>query len=287
MGPWAAMACILLGQTGAPSGENRGSEPPREQPGAVRSESASPAEAAAPSDAIRTRLKEIQPLLDAVSDNVYSFDDPAFYALCLLVAEYDDPLRDGPIADSDITPWRFLMERPSDYRGRLVAVEGRLQQCFEFQVENRLGGASLFEADITSPGTGATCTIITTEDIRRIPHRSWVRGRGYFLKVRSFRTTEGTSGVGPLIVARQLQIHEGAAGSREAGGKGWQSPRNLITGGAVLLTVIWLILRQRVRQAARATTRRPPPSPERSQTERPSDRDYDWLTDQDETRSSQ
>src|SRR5262245_31260954 len=59
-------------------------------------------------------------LLSGVRDNVLSFDDPAFYWFCRFVQRADGQLALEPTSIDAPLPWKHLLERPGDYRGRPV-----------------------------------------------------------------------------------------------------------------------------------------------------------------------
>lgn len=253
------------GQTTAPSALIATSKPSVESPEA------------------RAEMARIQTLLGGIRDNVFSFDDPAFYHLCAYVAAFDDPRLVTPIGDGELVEWRLLLERPSDYRGKLVAVEGVLQQRFAFNVHDRPGVATLYEADLSRPGSQSFCTVVTTDNILDVPHRARVRVRGYFVKVRAYQTTGKDTGAGPLLVARNLQVVSEAP---PGGGRliDWSDHRNTILGATLVLAIAWIYLRRKARAVVAKTGRHRPTRPEAP----PSDRDYDWLTaGDDDSRSPQ
>jgi len=118
-------------------------------------------------------------LLEDVRDNVFSFDDPAFYWFCQYVRR--QPATTNTAADEPPLPWRFLFERPSDYRGRVILVQGILQSRQTYELTNRPGVETLHQCELSDPTTRAICTVVSIDDPGEIPIRSLVRASGYFI----------------------------------------------------------------------------------------------------------
>jgi hypothetical protein len=187
-------------------------------------------------------------LLEDVRDNVFSFDDPAFYWFCRYVASGKADAALAGKESPESLPWSMLIERPSDYRGKPVVIEGTLQSARAFDVTNREGLGRLYQCELSETGTHALCTVICTQEPAEVPLRSRVRVKGYFIKVRAYQTSAGESGAGPLIVARNLHLLTSPAAGPPRSGSSTALNRWLIPGIA-LLAILWLWLR-------RAATRR-------------------------------
>lgn len=222
-------------------------------------------------------------LLRDVRDNVFSFDDPAFYWFCRFVK------RDAPAAGDEISEtetsvsWRFLLERPSDYRGRLVVIAGRLLRRSQFEVTNRRGVGTLYQCELVEAGTRAICTVIVTEDPQAIPLRSWVKVKGYFIKVRAFRTDAGKTGAGPLLVARRLESTRGSASGHASAPQASGGGTVWLVGGTAALAILWLVLRRGLRSPG--TKELSKPTGARHSTG--SSADFDWLTNAEDGDDSQ
>lgn len=212
-------------------------------------------------------------LLDAVKDNVFSFDDPAFYWFCRYVAAGK---ADAALADenkNDPLPWKMLLERPGDFRGKPVCIEGYVQTIQAFDVSNREGIGRLYQCELAEAGTRALCAVICTEEPANLPLRSRVRVQGFFIKVRAFQTNNGEIGAGPLIVAKRVRPVIPSATGIPGGGPGNTVERWMIPSVA-LLAVIWLLLRRMARKPMVASTFLPA---DRRNAES-MDHDFDWLT---------
>lgn len=160
---------------------------------------------------------ELADALRGVQDHVFTFDDTAFYLLCRRAATEDSVAFNDPAAKQTV-PWQFLLERPSDYRGRLVCVEGVLRgrQGFTVGGLGREGLGTLHQCELFERGTKAVCTIIAVRDPAAIPLHARVRALGFFLKVRAFRDLAGETGFAPLLVARELTCVSAPRGIAQA-----------------------------------------------------------------------
>ncbi len=218
-------------------------------------------------------------LLEGVHDHVFSFDDPAFY--CLRNAIRDDPNPDRyDVTDDDvIVPWQFLLERPSDYRGRLVTLEGTLLKRHPpYELPNRRGAGPWYQCELGQAGTRAACTVILIDDPAAIALRSPVRVKGYFLKIRDYRAKSGATAAGPLLVGRRLEPFHGTAKDSGVslepiadGGYTW------LIGGTVVLALFWLVLRR----GLLAQSSRPTPLARGGSRDEESPDDFDWLIKKD------
>lgn len=243
---------------------------------AVQPASAPPAPAASPAE---EDLAEGLRLLEGIRDDVFSFDDPAFYWFCRYVRQQADPAS-FTIAETDtLLAWRFLMERPSDYRGRLVVVEGVLQSrpAFKLTGPRRSDLGTLTQCEITESGTRSIGTVITIDDAAGVPLRSRVRAKGYFIKVRAYRTNTGEIGAGPLIVARRLELLRPPAMGLGGGPLDGTSGTALLVAATACLAVLWLVLRRSLRLRSKAA----PLSDLRfHDAGHQTDGDFDWLDEQ-------
>jgi len=225
-------------------------------------------------------------LLQDVRDNVFSFDDPAFYWFCQYVRRR--PETANTAADESPLPWRFLFERPTDYRGRLILVEGILQSRQTYEVTNRPGVGTLHQCELSDPTTRAICTVVSTDDPGEIPIRSLVRASGYFIKVRAYKTTTGEPGAGPLLVAKTLVPFQGPPpgdlGSRPLTGPLSSRKFSWIVWATAALAVVWLVLRRRCRPASSRDTALTNPSVGRQTSD--SKADFDWLPPSDDNAST-
>lgn len=215
-------------------------------------------------------------LLARVQDQVFTFDDEAFYWLCRRIRHFDPPAVFQIGASESCLPWKFLLERPSDYRGDLVTVEGILRSRHSFRIDSPARGdlGTLHQAELSDVETNSFCTVIVTESPEPIPIRARVRAKGYFLKVRAFRDSEDRTGFAPLLIARSLISVAPPVSLREAMSRdrwNWWDPRrptSLAGWIAVLLAVLVLA------RGLRRTQRR---FPDRREAAADSADDFEWM----------
>jgi len=228
-------------------------------------------------------------LLAGVRDNVLSFDDPGFYWFCRYVTRPDGIKALQPIDTDAPLPWKYLFERPGDYRGKPVVIEGLLVARSTWSVDNRDVPRPLHQCEIATRGTSAVATVVTPDAMDDIPLHSTVRVKGYFIKVRAFRTKSGETGAGPLLVSRKpkvLAAGSGPIGPAASGNLDADSPRpgaqldsamNWLLGVTAAAALLWLVLRRHARRAPAPIT---PPIADRqsaiSTDETPND--FDWMT---------
>ena len=160
-----------------------------------------------------------------------------------------------------------------------MLVEGVLQSRPVFIQTGSARGdlGRLTQCELSGSGARAFGTVICLEDAEGIPVRSRVRARGYFIKVRGYRTNTGETGAGPLIVARRLElVHPPASG---LGGEllSSTSGSTLIVVATACLAVIWLLLRRGLRPPPSVASRARTP---RNRESIASDDDFAWLNEQ-------
>ncbi len=214
-------------------------------------------------------------LLSGVRDHVYSFDDPAFYWFCRHVRDDEDAERYVAHESEPATSWRFLMERPTDYRGQLVTIEGRLLRRESFEVPNREGVGRLYQCEIGQSGTRAVCTAVLTSDPGDIPVQTPVVVRGYFIKVRAFQTLDGQSGAGPLVVSQRLVQRSTAASAADTTPEVVaESLTKWIGVGTVALLLVWIVMRRLMQREPQTHLERRPSARISGAAD-----DFNWLVD--------
>jgi hypothetical protein len=250
-------------------------QPATSLPAAVQPPASQPAGAA--SQNAEDPLAEGRRLLAGVHDGVFSFDDAGFYWLCRYVKRHADPGEFAITAHDTPVPWRQLVERPSDYRGQLVAVEGILQArpAFIQTGPGRGDIGKLTQCELSEIGTRSFCSVITIEDADQIPVHSRVRAKGYFVKARGYQTNDGETGAGPLIVARRLEVVTPPTSGLGGGAVGLPGGTTAIMVATAGLAVVWLLLRRSLRPPVGSEGRRGPGGA----GGRPSDADFDWVNE--------
>ncbi len=216
-------------------------------------------------------LAEGRRLLREVRDHEFRFDDEAFYWFVEKVRTDATAKRYDVAEDEAPVNWRHLLERPDDYRGRLVVVQGRLMRHEQYRLTDREQLGTLHQCELADPTTRAICTVVLTQSPGNIRTRSLVRCKGFFIKVRDYATDSGDEGSGPLVVAPRLEfVASPTSGTGAEGqpvpGTGW------IVGVTALLALVWVLMRRN------ATRPIPEELPHRAGgTVAPSSADFDWL----------
>lgn len=221
-------------------------------------------------------------LLAAVEDYTLHFDDPAFYWLLRRVREVDLPGAFAPRSGETPVPWTFLAERPGEYRGRIVVVEGVVESCLAYEVTPRDGPplGRVFQLELSDAGAPRFFTVISAADERPIPLRSRVRARGYFLKMRQYRAADARPGYSPLIVAHHIDVIAPPRAWPNASGRGLLSnSTNLLIVATAALAVVWLILRRATARPSPTKSPARPHAPAHSREAPPTPDDLDWMKD--------
>jgi hypothetical protein len=137
---------------------------------------------------------EVARALEGVVDNGYVVNHPAVESLLRLVKDQPlEPFRldenENPISVED------LIERPSQFRGKLVGIVGSMVQAQTWD----LPGAGKVLQVLLNDAAGNTFTVLLPEDPG---HRNaTVRLRGYFVRVREIVTQQRWR-PSPVLVAR-------------------------------------------------------------------------------------
>jgi hypothetical protein len=136
-----------------------------------------------------------------VEDLRPNFDIPAYYALLEHVQALQQPLR--PADAESVDDWTDLADRPSAYRGRLVAVTGFVggNKAHHYLGEHAHFG-QVGQLELYHPAQPMSLTVICTTDVRDVPLHAEVTLAGYFLMLREYQTTTGKTRYGGLLIAQ-------------------------------------------------------------------------------------
>lgn len=231
-------------------------------------------------DAAANPLAEGKRLLEDVRDGVFSFDDPAFYWFCRFVHEHPPSIDPADQASGQPLNWKVLLERPSDYRGQLITIEGVVLSNQAHEVTNRPGLPRLYQLELSQVAGPLLCSLILTEDPGDVPLRSVVNAQGYFIKIRGYRARDGAEGSSALVVANRLFASRTpptrVANPLESDLSSW------LVGGIVAMAMIWFFMRRRLRGVEPHAGGHGA----KMHAARPSERDFDWLVNDDQPRDS-
>ncbi|MEE8170005.1 MAG: hypothetical protein V3T70_05605 [Phycisphaerae bacterium] len=219
-------------------------------------------------------------LLADVEDFTPNFDDAAFYWLIERIRDFDDETHFRVAADEPPVAWSFLTQRPGEFRGQLVRVEGIVESSVGYRIE-RAGwedAGAVHQTTLSVDGTPRFFTIISVADDQPAPLRARVRTKGYFLKVHGFMSENGGTGYAPLIVAHHLELLAEPPGrsTTQPGSRLLGGPYAPIWFGTAVLAIVWLLLRRSIRTRPTHRAR-----PDRRRDATASADDFDWLSQRD------
>jgi len=226
-------------------------------------------------------LAEGRRLLADIEDYTFTFDHPGFYWMCGVVRSYPDLLSNAACRE-DLTPWQYLLERPSDYRGRRVCIEGVILQVKDaFRIADRPELGTLYQIELGQVGSNAVATVVLTEKPLASNRKTQIRLPALFIKARRFQSADAGEGAGPLLVGRSFEIvKESSTKSSQVGnGAGRIAPTNLLmwlAGSTLIMAFLFAALR-------RGLGRQPETTPLPVHPNRPNDgvtgtaEDFEWL----------
>ena len=184
---------------------------------------------------------DVRAKLDEIQDFTFNFDQPGFYAV--LAAVKHGPRSPGfaqtPIVVSD---WRDLLQRPSEFRGRPVPVEGvagRNKDPYVLPRHAELG--ELWQIELSRPDQPISCTLILTNNVADIPVGVSVQVTGYFVMIDQFYGPSGRPQQAALIVAPgPTVITRAVPRATTAGGLDWRWMAGALAAGlVVVIAIIW------------------------------------------------
>jgi hypothetical protein len=199
-----------------------------------------PATATSPSGELPA---EILASLSSVGDFAFNFDHPAVYGL--LEHLQNTPLAPGHTRQPvDIADWRVLLERPSDFRGEPVVVEGVVghNRPWEYVGAEHPGLGAVWQLDLERRDQPIACTVLLTHDAGDIPLRATIRVTGYFVMIRQYYSETNRVRQAALLAAQAPTIVAQAAPRATAEpARGWMWLIVVLTAG---LLVTWILLRR-------------------------------------------
>ena len=140
--------------------------------------------------------------LAGIEDFVFNFDQPGFYAVVEAVkrSAFAPEVGRMPVVVED---WRDFLERPSEFRGRVVTVEGvvgRSKDPYTLNQRPELG--QFWQIELSLLDQAPSCTIVMTEDASDIPIGARIRVAGYFVMVRQYYGPTNRLQQAALLVAK-------------------------------------------------------------------------------------
>ena len=145
---------------------------------------------------------QVSTALQDVRDFAFDFGQAGFYSLLEYVKSPGSPA----LAQSDaevIADWATLVERPGEFRGRLVTIDGVVgrNKAWRLVAEPYSSLGTVWQLELRAADPRFACTVILTEDATDIPIEAQIRVTGYFCLVRQYRSETNQVCQAPLIVA--------------------------------------------------------------------------------------
>ncbi|MEP0847352.1 MAG: hypothetical protein HRF50_11120 [Phycisphaerae bacterium] len=141
--------------------------------------------------------------LARMEDFSFSFSQPGFYAV--LEAVRDAPYPPGHEAEPEhVSDWHVLLERPAEYRGRAVTVEGVVGRNAAWELSDVPDPQrrTVWQLELARDGQPIACTVILTADASDVPIGASVTVTGYFVMVRQYYTASRRVAQAALLVGR-------------------------------------------------------------------------------------
>jgi hypothetical protein len=184
-------------------------------------------------EAVRGALSQIQ-------DGAFNFDQPGFYAVVEFVrhSPHSPGFAETPVAVAD---WRDLLERPSEFRGRPVTIEGLVGHNKDpYTLPSRPDLGLLTQLELRRDDQPLACTLVFTGSAADIAIGARVSATGYFVQLRQYYDAGKHARPAALIVAPGPTT-VGRAAARAAAGQwlDWRWLAGAIVAG-VLLTLLLL-----------------------------------------------
>jgi len=192
--------------------------------------------------------EDVRAALADTQDFVFNFDQPGFYAVTAFVR--GSPRSPGfAQTPLEVNNWCDLLERPGEYRGRPVSIEGLVghnKGPYALHTRPELGTVSQLE--LYRHDQPLACTVILTTPAADIPVGATVQVTGYFVMIRQYHGPSGRVQQAALLVgAGPTRIDFGTARHGGADPADWR----WMAGAAVLGLLIAIVLVRRAGQTGR------------------------------------
>jgi hypothetical protein len=197
--------------------------------------------------------EEVHAALERVEDFSFSFAQPGFYA----VLEYLKTTRDSPghaRPPVEVDDWTALLERPADFRGLPVTIEGVVgrNKAWRFEQEAHRHLGPVWQLELWHRDQPIAATVILTNDASDIPLGATIRVTGYFVMMRQYASRTARIHQAALLVARGPTIVSRPVARTHTGStSSWIVA--LLVAATAGLVVVWVLLRRSVARSRTAT----------------------------------
>ena len=183
---------------------------------------------------------QVRAALAQAQDFTLHFDQPGFYAVLDYVK--NNPHSPGSVQGPvEVTDWRDLLERPSDFRGRPVTVTGTVGHNKDpYVLESRRELGLISQLELGRADQPLTCTLIFTESAADIPLGATLTATGYFVLIRNYYGPSKRVQQAALVVAAGPTTVERPLPRAESGLADWRWIAGAIAAGLVItLLLLW------------------------------------------------
>lgn len=189
---------------------------------------------------------EVSRALATIEDFSFEFGQPGFYT----VLEHVKTTSRSPghtRTPIEVEDWTVLLERPADFRGAPITIEGRVGRNkawrFEGQQHRQLG--TVWQLELQRPDQPIACTVILSNEAGDIPINATIRVTGYFVMIRQYYSRTNRLRQAALVVADGPTLVSLAAPAAASGERrDWLV--GVVVGATAGLVVIWMLLRRSV-----------------------------------------
>lgn len=153
---------------------------------------------------------ETQEALEAVEDFSFSFDSPGFRRL-ITHLKTRQPALDTVQTPLEIDDWTTLLERPADFRGLPITIDGIVgrNKVWRFEDPTLRALGPLWQLELWHPDQPITATVILTLDAADVPLGATIRVSGHFVMIRQYysdtdrvRQAALIAGLAPTMISR-------------------------------------------------------------------------------------
>ncbi len=243
--PHRFIACLLIGASlGSPA------RAWQEAPSAAAPAPSQAAPTCQPSDADDGPLPgQVRDALVAIQDFSFSYAQPGFYALLEYMRadpDFDPAAGRGGAAGMPLTDWRILLERPADFRGRPVCIEGvvRRSTAWRHQQPQYAALGTLWELQLSRRDQPLVCKLLLTEPAVDVPLGATLRVTGIFTTIQHYYSETHQLRQAAVLVARGPSQIAVAAKPPSSELGDWSRAGGLLAAGIAGLTLVWLLLRR-------------------------------------------
>jgi hypothetical protein len=188
----------------------------------------------------------VRTTLGNIEDFSFSFSQPGFYA----VLEHVKTMSGSPGQTRDalaIDDWTTLVERPADFRGLPITIEGVVgrNKAWRFERPEHQHLGTVWQLELWRAHQPTAATVILTDNADDIPVNATITVTGYFVMIRQYhsdtrqvRQAALLVGHGPTLVSQTGPRHK------------TRSTFSMIVGSAITSTaallITWVFLRRTV-----------------------------------------